>query len=143
MQRMLPPDAPRPEPSTSQNSLRPITDTLHDGRAAPNTQPVPADTRAFEYRFSKKYLSSLPEGQRPLERDIFGERYCMNAACPRLRRCNASQGPFPLPTLMSWRATGAFGGPDCENIEIRVKGQTAGEWGSWQDVVMSRPAINR
>jgi CD2 antigen cytoplasmic tail-binding protein 2 len=74
MQRMLPPDAPRPEPSTSQNPSRPISNNLRDGRAAPNTQPIPTDTRAFEYRFSKKYLSSLPEGQRPLERDVFGER---------------------------------------------------------------------
>lgn len=74
MQRMLPPDATRAEPSTSQNPSRPISDHLRDGRVAPNTQPIPADTRAFEYRFSKKYLSSLPEGQRPLERDVFGER---------------------------------------------------------------------
>jgi CD2 antigen cytoplasmic tail-binding protein 2 len=73
MQRMLPPDAPSAAPSTSQNPSRPISDTLQPGRTAPNTRPIPTDTRAFEYRFSKKYLASLPEGQRPLERDVFGK----------------------------------------------------------------------
>jgi CD2 antigen cytoplasmic tail-binding protein 2 len=72
MQRMAPADAPIPTPSTSQNPSRPIVDGLQDGRSAQSTHPVPADTRAFEYRFSKKYLSSLPDGQKPLERDIFG-----------------------------------------------------------------------
>ncbi|KAJ9101912.1 hypothetical protein QFC19_004993 [Naganishia cerealis] len=115
MQRMSPPDAPRPAPSTSQNPSRPISDGLRDGRAARGTQPIPPDTRAFEYRFSKKYLGSLPEGQRPLERDVFG--------------------PFPLRSLMEWRATGAFGGPECENIELRVKGEVNGDWGSWQQIM--------
>lgn len=36
---------------------------------------------------------------------------------------------------MAWRATGAFGGPDCENIELRVKGESTGDWGSWRDIV--------
>ncbi|KAJ9108888.1 hypothetical protein QFC21_000209 [Naganishia friedmannii] len=87
MQRMAPPDAPVPAPSTSQNPSRPITDGLQVGRSVQSTHPVPADTSAFEYRFSKKYLSSLPEGQKPLERDIFG--------APG-HPCSAS---FPLLTL--------------------------------------------
>lgn len=95
MQRMLPPDTPRPAPSTSQNTSRPISDTLRDGHVAPNTQPVPADTRAFEYRFSKKYLSSLPEGQRPLERDVFGERDRSVCAYSLLTRGFAFVRSFP------------------------------------------------
>lgn len=30
--------------------------------------------RAFEYRFSKRYLDGLQGAQRPVEREIFGER---------------------------------------------------------------------
>ena len=31
------------------------------------------DTRAFEYRFSKRYIDALPAAQRPVEREVFGE----------------------------------------------------------------------
>jgi len=51
IQRMLPrePEAERPAPP-----------------------PPPTDTRAFQYRFSLAYMRSLPEAQRPVEREVFG-----------------------------------------------------------------------
>ena len=39
------------------------------GQSAP---PV-RDARSFQYRFSMAYVRSLPEAQRPVEREVFGE----------------------------------------------------------------------
>lgn len=35
--------------------------------------PSPPDTRSFQYRFSMAYIRKLPEGQRPVEREVFGK----------------------------------------------------------------------
>ena len=35
-------------------------------------QEAKVDLRAFEYRFSKKYLSGLDAARRPVEREVFG-----------------------------------------------------------------------
>jgi len=40
--------------------------------AAPATAPV-TDDREFHYRFSMAYVRALPEAQRPVERESFGE----------------------------------------------------------------------
>lgn len=80
--------------------------------APASTPAAPVDTRAFQYRFSMAYINSLPEGQRPIEREVFG--------------------PFSASQLRQWKATGFFG-PQCENVELRVVG--ADSWGSWADVV--------
>jgi CD2 antigen cytoplasmic tail-binding protein 2 len=42
---------------------------------APAVAPArpPPDNRAFQYRFSLAYLRTLPEDQRPVEREVFGE----------------------------------------------------------------------
>ena len=37
------------------------------------TWTAPADDRQFQYRFSMRYLQSMPEAHRPLERETFGE----------------------------------------------------------------------
>jgi CD2 antigen cytoplasmic tail-binding protein 2 len=34
---------------------------------------APVDTRPFQYRFSMAYVKSLPEAQRPVEREVFGK----------------------------------------------------------------------
>jgi len=47
-----------------------------DSTAPSNGSPAPRpppDTRQFQYRFSMTYIRSLPEGQRPVEREIFGQ----------------------------------------------------------------------
>jgi CD2 antigen cytoplasmic tail-binding protein 2 len=54
MQRMLP--APSAPPAGASGS-------------APRPPP---DNRQFQYRFSMTYIRSLPEGQRPVERELFG-----------------------------------------------------------------------
>ncbi|KAK4685035.1 CD2 antigen cytoplasmic tail-binding protein 2, partial [Tremellales sp. Uapishka_1] len=77
--------------------------------------PAPTDTRQFQYRFSLPYVRSLPEAQRPVEREIFG--------------------PFSLVQLNTWKSTGFFGSPACENVELR--GVEQNQWGSWKDVVGS------
>jgi len=56
LQRMLPESASRDSPA---------------GNSTPPVRPPP-DTRQFQYRFSMTYIRSLPEGQRPVEREIFG-----------------------------------------------------------------------
>ncbi|ORX37622.1 hypothetical protein BD324DRAFT_578379 [Kockovaella imperatae] len=105
IQRMLP--AP-PAPSSSSNGM-PVE---HIERVAP------ADSRQFQYRFSMKYLQSMPEANRPVEREVFG--------------------PFAVGQLKQWRNTGFFGGPACENVELRVApeaGMEATAWGPWDQVV--------
>ncbi|TXT12978.1 hypothetical protein VHUM_01379 [Vanrija humicola] len=87
-----------------------------DEAAAPAAPRPPPDTRQLEYRFSLNYMRTLPEGQRPVEREVFG--------------------PFPIMQLRGWKATGFFG-PNCENIELRVVKPEEGEqpWGLWGDVI--------
>ncbi|WVQ74313.1 hypothetical protein IAR50_003911 [Cryptococcus sp. DSM 104548] len=84
-------------------------------REAPPKPKV--DNRQFQYRFSMAYVRNLPEGQRPVEREAFGM--------------------FSLLQLRGWKATGFFGGPACENVELRVVGEDGvpGPWGSWAEVV--------
>ncbi|WVW86847.1 hypothetical protein I302_108902 [Kwoniella bestiolae CBS 10118] len=82
---------------------------------APAAPAPPADTRQFQYRFSLGYVKNLPEAQRPVEREVFG--------------------PFPIQQLKQWRSTGFFGGPACENVEVRLTGDQPGPWGSWLDIV--------
>ncbi|KAI9638811.1 putative SMC2orf [Dioszegia hungarica] len=89
-----------------------------DPASAQQSAPPPArDTRAFQYRFSMAYVRALPEAQRPVEREVFG--------------------PFAAEQLRQWRNTGFFGGPACENVELRVvkPDGSAGGWGSWESVV--------
>ncbi|KLT45820.1 hypothetical protein CC85DRAFT_268327 [Cutaneotrichosporon oleaginosum] len=75
----------------------------------------PPDNRAFQYRFSLAYLRTLPEEQRPVEREVFG--------------------PFSQLQLRGWKATGFFG-PNCENIEVRVVNPSEEQpWGTWDAVV--------
>ncbi|WWC73618.1 uncharacterized protein I206_107590 [Kwoniella pini CBS 10737] len=85
--------------------------------AAPPMPVIPTDTRQFQYRFSMAYVRNLPEAQRPVEREVFG--------------------PFPAQQLKQWRNTGFFGGPACENVELRLMGteNQNGPWGSWADIV--------
>jgi len=113
LQRMIP-----AESSAATNA--PI-DTTGTARAVAangdSSQQAAAQMKAFEYRFSKPYISGLPPDQRPIEREVFG--------------------PFPFPTLMSWRQSGALGGPDCMNVELRLAGPQPGPWGSWKEVVES------
>ncbi|TYJ57957.1 hypothetical protein B9479_001313 [Cryptococcus floricola] len=84
-------------------------------RSAPPKPKV--DNRQFQYRFSLAYVRNLPEGQRPVEREAFGM--------------------FSLLQLRGWKATGFFGGPNCENVELRVVGQDGapGPWGSWAEII--------
>lgn len=42
-------------------------------REAAQAPAAPQEIRLFQYRFSKAYLASLPAGQRPVEREVFGE----------------------------------------------------------------------
>jgi len=44
-------------------------------------------------------------------------------------------GPFPAEQLQLWRKSGFFGGPACENVELRVAGDETASWGSWADIV--------
>ncbi|WWC65913.1 uncharacterized protein I303_108535 [Kwoniella dejecticola CBS 10117] len=107
IQRMLPPETSIRNTNGSA-STRPS--------APPPESPTPADTRQFHYRFSMAYVRNLPEAQRPVEREVFG--------------------PFPPQQLKQWRNTGFFGGPACENVELRLAGsEEGGSWGTWADVV--------
>ncbi|WVR07987.1 hypothetical protein IAU60_005030 [Kwoniella sp. DSM 27419] len=87
------------------------------GGVAARPPPPPSDKRQFQYRFSMAYVRNLPEAQRPVEREVFG--------------------PFPALQLKQWRNTGFFGGPACENVELRSLGDDGsnGPWGSWADIV--------
>ncbi len=60
LQRMIPASSAVPPSSAPASN--------GSGAAAP-----PSANRAFEYRFSKPYISTLPAAQRPVEREIFGE----------------------------------------------------------------------
>ncbi|ADV23917.1 CD2 antigen cytoplasmic tail-binding protein 2 [Cryptococcus gattii E566] len=106
--------------SLSRESIQRMLPVPADGahnppRAAPPPQPA-ADNRQFQYRFSMAYVRNLPEGQRPVEREVFG--------------------PFSLLQLRGWRSTGFFG-PSCENVELRLvpDGGEPGQWGPWTEVV--------
>ena len=47
-------------------------------------------------------------------------------------------GPYSVPQLQQWRGTGFFGGPSCENVELRNapgQGEEGSIWGTWADVV--------
>lgn len=89
----------------------------------------PPDNRAFEYRFSLPYLRTLPEDQRPVEREVFGELRGQNQLTP---------GPFSMLQLRGWKATGFFG-PNCENIEVRVVNPKEEQaWGTWDAVMESK-----
>ncbi|OCF35163.1 CD2 antigen cytoplasmic tail-binding protein 2 [Kwoniella heveanensis BCC8398] len=110
IQRMLP---RQPDNSSSANGG---ASGSGNGRpAAP--PPPPEDQRMFQYRFSMAYVRSLPEAQRPVEREVFG--------------------PFPVQQLKQWRNTGFFGGPACENVELRLAGDgsESSNWGTWDAVV--------
>lgn len=109
---------------------------------APSPRPAstPTDTRAFQYRFSIPYVRTLPEHQRPVEREIFGECLihprCHHPATLYILAYPAhTTGPFPVSQLSQWRNTGFFGGPACENVELRLAGPEPGSWGSWEGVV--------
>lgn len=94
-----------------------------DNEPAPALRP-PTDTRRLEYRFSLAYVRALPEAQRPVEREVFGESCSMVISV-------LTSGPFSVQQLNTWKSTGFFG-PQCENVEVRLVG---GEWGQWTDVV--------
>ncbi len=121
LQRMIPAPPPTGEAPAS---------------ASTPTQQIP--TKTFEYRFSKPYLASLPPAQRPIEREVFGEssrgRDSHKTLLADLKSLS-SPGPFPFPALMQWRQSGAFGGPDCTNVELRRAGPTPGAWGTWKEAV--------
>lgn len=94
----------------------------------PSAPALPQDTRQFQYRFSMAYMRTLPEAQRPVERDVFGEFPDTMAELTRA-------GPFSSLQLVGWKSTGFFG-PNCENVELRnVTGGQEGQWGSWTEVV--------
>jgi len=93
--------------------------------AAPTIAP-PKDERQFQYRFSMAYVRALPEAQRPVEREVFGK-------FQKFQQPSDRPGPYPVAQLSQWRNTGAFGGPACENVELRKVGDE--KWGSWADIV--------
>lgn len=80
LQRLLPP--PPPAPTTQAGASRP---------------PPPDDGATYEYRFKMDYIKSLPEGERPVEREIFG---ASNRSCPCFNRLSTadhtSKSPSPL-----------------------------------------------
>ena len=123
MQRML------PAPATNGSS-----NGLNGGFPTP---PLRRADRSFQYRFSLNYVRGLPEAQRPVERDIFGE----SGSTLQLRRSMSNLyyvGPFTVQQLQQWRGTGFFGGPACENVELRKApeaGEEATAWGAWSTVV--------
>ncbi|WVF68535.1 hypothetical protein IAT40_003303 [Kwoniella sp. CBS 6097] len=110
IQRMLP-------RQTENNSATNGSGSGSGGGRPAAPPPPPEDKRAFQYRFSMAYVRSLPEAQRPVEREVFG--------------------PFPVQQLKQWRNTGSFGGPACENVELRLAGDGSdgSSWGSWDAVV--------
>lgn len=64
LQRLLPPPPPtstRPPPSSSSSS------------GPPPLNPSADDGSTYEYRYTMDYIKSLPEGERPVEREVFGE----------------------------------------------------------------------
>jgi len=65
LQRLLPPPPPtstRPPPSSSSSSSGP-----------PQSAPPADDGSQYEYRYTMDYIKSLPEGEKPVEREVFGE----------------------------------------------------------------------
>lgn len=90
----------------------------------------PPDNRAFQYRFSLAYLRTLPEDQRPVEREVFGK------VCGY--RSKLTSGPFSMLQLRGWKATGFFGS-SCENIEVRVVNPSEEQpWGTWEAAMESK-----
>lgn len=72
--------------SLSRESLQrmlpaPATNGSANGQRTPTASAPAADTRQFQYRFSLPYVRSLPEAQRPVEREVFGESL-RETACP-------------------------------------------------------------
>jgi hypothetical protein len=62
--------------SLSRESLQrmlPASKEPSSATSGPSAPRPPPDTRQFQYRFSMTYIRSLPEGQRPVEREVFGE----------------------------------------------------------------------
>jgi CD2 antigen cytoplasmic tail-binding protein 2 len=49
-----------------------------NGSASGQSTPPVKDTRSFQYRFSMGYVRSLPEAQRPVEREMFGKSVSWN-----------------------------------------------------------------
>lgn len=104
-----------------------------NGNANGTSQPPapPADSRQFQYRFSMQYVRNLPEAQRPVEREVFGESF-LHSGLGDL----TVTGPFSATQLRGWRNTGFFGGPASENVELRLLSDgTTGQWGSWATIV--------
>lgn len=58
--------------SLSRESIQRMLPAERMNGASAAAEP-PRDTRAFQYRFSMAYVRALPEAQRPVEREIFGE----------------------------------------------------------------------
>ncbi|KAL7416061.1 hypothetical protein BDY24DRAFT_253566 [Mrakia frigida] len=102
LQRLLPPPPPtstRPPPPSSSSS------------GPPPSAPPPDDGSQYEYRYTMDYIKSLPEAEKPVEREVFG--------------------PFPKPSILQWRAQGFFGGigGTMEKVELRkVGGPSGAEW---------------
>ncbi|BEI90454.1 uncharacterized protein CcaverHIS019_0305240 [Cutaneotrichosporon cavernicola] len=100
--------------SLSREAVQRMLPREETASAAAPARP-PSVNRAFQYRFSLAYLRTLPEDQRPVEREVFG--------------------PFSLLQLRGWKATGFFG-PNCENIEVHVVNPVEEQpWGTWDAVV--------
>lgn len=62
--------------SLSRESLQrmlPAPPTNGSSSTANRVSPPPRDNSQYQYRFSMKYVRALPEAQRPVERDVFGE----------------------------------------------------------------------
>ncbi|EIW71409.1 hypothetical protein TREMEDRAFT_67751 [Tremella mesenterica DSM 1558] len=100
--------------SLSKESIqRMLPSSSTNGSSNPPRVAPPQDDRQFQYRFSLAYMRNLPEAQRPVERELFG--------------------PFAIQQLRQWRGTGFFGGPECENVELRQMGTE--KWGTWSEIV--------
>ncbi|CDZ97085.1 Uncharacterized protein involved in protein-protein interaction, contains polyproline-binding GYF domain [Phaffia rhodozyma] len=109
LSRLLPPPA-----SSSVANSASTTGQSSESVVPPSTSSLLADDGSkYEYRYSMEYIRSLPESERPVEREVFG--------------------PFPKPSILQWRAQGFFGGLGGapERVELRRVG-AAPEWvGFW------------
>lgn len=59
--------------SLSRESMQRLLPAAPPQKDPPAPSPAQRDTRAFQYRFSMAYVRALPESQRPVEREVFGE----------------------------------------------------------------------
>ena len=48
-----------------------------NGSGSEHATRIPPDDRQFQYRFSMRYLSSMPEANRPIERETFGQIFIL------------------------------------------------------------------